>query len=290
MTSARREPFQPPRFGTDGLRGHAGDPPLDPETLRRVGAALGIWLQRSGPEVKRVVLGNDGRDSASWILDALAQGLAATEVATVDVGLCTTPALAFLARTQPFVAGVMISASHNVATDNGVKIFDTAGRKLADAAEREIERLTASTSFQPASEVRTRSKPELLDHYVEWLANHFPGLDLDGVTVVVYAANGGASELAPTVLRGLSADVVAIACEPDGSNINAGCGALHPENIVATVKESGAVLASASTATAIAASSSTIAASCTTAMRFSPRSLRASAPNAVSPRTPWSPR
>ena len=95
------EDFQPPEFGTDGLRGRVGAPPMDPETLRRVGAALGLVLQKHGGEQKRVVIGNDGRDSAVWILETLAQGLAAAEVAVHDVGLCTTPALAFLARTEP---------------------------------------------------------------------------------------------------------------------------------------------------------------------------------------------
>ena len=242
MSPSRADRFEPPRFGTDGLRGRAGSPPLDPETLRRVGAALGVWLQHGGPDTKRVVLGNDGRDSASWILDALAQGLAATEVATVDVGLTTTPALAFLARTEPFVAGVMISASHNPANDNGVKIFDARGRKLPDDAERAIERLTEETSFEPASEVRTRSRPELIDRYIEWLGNQFGTLSLAGATVVVDAANGGAAHLAPTVLRAFGADVVEIACEPDGANINLDCGAMHPANIVATVRNSGAVL------------------------------------------------
>jgi phosphoglucosamine mutase len=242
MTRPPSDRFQPPRFGTDGLRGHAGVPPLDPETLRRVGAALGLWLQRRGPDQKRVVLGNDGRDSAPWILDALAQGLAATEVSSVDIALTTTPALAYLARTEPFVAGIMISASHNPAEDNGVKIFDGAGRKLDDAAEREIERLTTDCGFDTGGEARTRSKPELLDRYVDWLGNRFVGLDLEGATVVVDAANGGGAELAPHVLRAFGADVVAVACEPDGTNINDGCGALHPSNIVATVRQSGAVL------------------------------------------------
>jgi phosphoglucosamine mutase len=242
MKKERAESFEPPRFGTDGLRGRAGEPPLDPETLRRVGAALGIHLQRRGPEQKRVVIGNDGRDSAPWILDALAQGLAATEVATIDVDLCTTPALAFLARTEPFAAGVMISASHNPAADNGIKIFDAEGRKLSDEAEREIEQLTVSTAFTPMGEVRTKSKTELLGKYVDWLGNYFAGLDLSGATVVIDAANGGGAALAPTVLRAFGADVVAVACEPDGTNINQDCGALAPANLVPTVLASGAVL------------------------------------------------
>ncbi len=98
--------FEIPRFGTDGIRGLAGSPPLDADTMRRIGASLGLWLQRAGPETKRVVVGNDGRDSSMWILEALAQGLAAAEVATVDIGLTSTPALSFLTRTENFVAAV----------------------------------------------------------------------------------------------------------------------------------------------------------------------------------------
>ena len=104
---------------------------MDAPTLRRVGAALGLWLEGSGGQAKRVVLGNDGRASSPWILDALADGLAATEAVVSDVGLTTTPALSFVTRAEPFSAGVMISASHNPAEDNGVKIFDSNGAKLA---------------------------------------------------------------------------------------------------------------------------------------------------------------
>ena len=96
---------------------------MDPETIRRVGAALGLWLQRQGPENKRVLIGHDSRESAAWIGLALTQGLAATEISVLDVGLVPTPGLDFLTRTQPVQAGVMISASHNPATDNGVKVF-----------------------------------------------------------------------------------------------------------------------------------------------------------------------
>ena len=91
------EPFQSPTFGTDGLRGRAGWAPMDPETIRRVGASLGLWLQRQGPERKRVVVGNDGRDSSLWILECLARGLRCAEVSTTDVGLCTTPSLSYTA-------------------------------------------------------------------------------------------------------------------------------------------------------------------------------------------------
>ncbi len=237
-----RSPTVAPRFGTDGLRGEAGRPPLDPITLRRVGAALGVWLQRSGPAAKRVVVGNDGRASAGWILDALASGLAGAEVVPVDAGLLTTPALAYLTRSSPFAAGVMISASHNAASDNGVKVFDRSGAKLPDAAEREIERLALEVEPSETRRARVRAAPDLIDRYIGFLANSFPALDLSGTRLVVDAAHGGGARLAPDVLRRFGAEVVAIGCAPDGTNINAGVGALHPEPMATAVRAHRALL------------------------------------------------
>lgn len=234
--------FQPPQFGTDGIRGHAGEAPLDPETMRRVGAALGVLLHKSGSDPIRVVCGNDGRESAPWILESLAQGLVAAEVAVTDVGLCTTPALAFLARTQPYAAGIMISASHNPAQDNGIKIFAHDGKKLADADEREIESLCRELRPEKNGTPRLRPRGELLRHYEDQFADLYPGLDLSGFKLCVDAAHGGGSLLAPTVLRMFGAEVIEVACEPDGFNINDGVGALHPEYVAAAVKQHGAHL------------------------------------------------
>jgi phosphoglucosamine mutase len=232
--------IEPPKFGTDGLRGRAGDAPMDPETLRRVGAALGVLLQRGGEAQKRVLVGNDGRESAPWILEALAQGLTAAEVAITDVGLCTTPALAFLSRTQPFAAGIMISASHNPAHDNGIKIFAADGTKLRDDDEAELAALAVELRPAELRTARTRGRAELLLEYEEAFGAMFPSLDLSGRKVCIDAANGGGSELAPRILRAFGAEVVELACEPDGFNINDGCGALHPEALAAAVREHGA--------------------------------------------------
>lgn len=225
------------RFGTDGLRGRAGEPPMDPETLRRVGAALGVLLQKQAGEIVRVLCGNDGRDSASWMLDALAQGLVAADVAVTDVGLCTTPALAFLARTQPYTAAIMISASHNPAHDNGIKIFAHDGKKLADADERELEHLAAQLRPAEPGAPRIRQRTELLGTYEDHLGTVFGDLDLEGVRICLDAAHGGGSELAPRVLRRFGAEVVEVACAPDGFNINEGVGALHPGHVAASVLE-----------------------------------------------------
>jgi phosphoglucosamine mutase len=232
--------IDPPQFGTDGLRGRAGDAPMDPETLRRVGAALGVWLQRGGTAQKRVLLGNDGRESAPWIQEALAQGLAAAEVAVGDVGLCTTPALALIARTQRLDAAIMISASHNPAADNGVKIFGADGSKLRDDDERELSALAVELRPAAPKTPRTRDRADLLAAYEQLFAERFPDLDLTGRKVCIDAANGGGSELAPRILRAFGADVVEVACEPDGFNINDGCGALHPEGLAAAVRSQGA--------------------------------------------------
>jgi phosphoglucosamine mutase len=238
MTDA---PMLRPTFGTDGLRGRAGEPPLDPATLRRVAAAIGVWVQGNGGEQPRVLTGNDGRESAAWIEAALAAGLAAAQASVVDAGLVTTPALAWLARSQRFDAAVMISASHNPAEDNGIKVFDGAGRKLPAAAERTIEDLSLELD-PPAHRPRPRRQHELVAKYEAHLAGCFPDLDLAGLVLAVDAANGGASELAPAVLRRFGATVVPFACAPDGRNINAGVGAVHPQAFAAEVVRSGAAL------------------------------------------------
>jgi phosphoglucosamine mutase len=232
--------IDPPQFGTDGLRGRAGDPPMDAETMRRVGSALGVVLQRIGGESQRVLLGNDGRESALWIAESLAQGLSAAEVSVSDVGLCTTPALAWIVKNKPFAAGVMISASHNPAHDNGIKIFAADGSKLRDEHEAEIS--TLAVELRPATlrTPRIRPRRELLASYDDALAERFPSLDLAGRTVCIDAANGGGSELAPRILRAFGAEVIEVACAPDGQNINEGVGALHPEGLAAAVREHGA--------------------------------------------------
>jgi len=229
--------IEPPKFGTDGLRARAGESPMDPETLRRVGAALGVLLQRSGGAQKRVLIGNDGRESAPWILEALAQGLAAAEAAVSDIGLCTTPALAYLAGSQPFDAGVMISASHNPAHDNGIKIFGANGDKLRDDDETEIASL--ATQLRPAvlRSPRIKDRSDLLKLYEEKLAQQFGALDLAGRRVCIDAANGGGSLAGPGILRAFGAEVIEVACEPDGFNINENVGALHPESLRAAVLE-----------------------------------------------------
>ena len=234
--------IEPLNFGTDGLRGRAGDAPMDPESLRRVGAALGVLLQRDGDDKRRILIGNDGRESAPWILDSLVQGLMAAEVSVADVGLVTTPALALLTKHEGFAAGIMISASHNPAHDNGVKIFAADGTKLRDEDEQEIARLAMEVRPQKPGQPRMRSVEKLLLRYEEMMGERFADLDLKGRKVCIDAANGGGSILAPRLLRAFGADVVEVACEPDGFNINDGVGALHADSLAKVVREHGACL------------------------------------------------
>lgn len=233
--------FEPVAFGTDGLRGRAGEPPMEPETLRRVGAALGVLLQRAGDgSQRRVLIGNDGRESSSWILDCLVQGLMGADVSAQDVGLIVTPALALLARHEPYSAGIMISASHNPAHDNGIKIFAGDGQKLSDADEAEIAALANELRPDSPSEPRVRSVTKLTLRYEEILGERFPDLDLAGKKVCIDAANGGGSIIGPRLLRAFGAEVIEVGCEPDGFNINEGVGALHPESLSQVVVEHGA--------------------------------------------------
>lgn len=233
--------FEPVTFGTDGLRGRAGEAPMEPETLRRIGSALGVLLQRSGDGAqRRVLIGNDGRESASWILDCLVQGLVAAEVSAANIGLITTPALALLTKHEAYSAGIMISASHNPAHDNGIKIFAGDGAKLSDDDEAEIALLANELRPNSPKEPRIKSVANLVLRYEELLGERFADLDLTGRKICIDAANGGGAVIGPRMLRLLGAEVIEVGCESDGFNINEGVGALHPEHLAEVVKQHGA--------------------------------------------------
>jgi len=215
-------------FGTDGIRGRAGQWPLVADFLEHLGRVLGARVAAAGGE--RAVLGHDGRASGPGIVEALDRGLAASGIHADEAGLCTTPALAYLAASGPYHAGVMVSASHNPAEDNGIKIFGADGAKLPDSAEAALEAdLRAAPPPPAARSGARRPRHDLLDGYADWLLRAFAGLDLRGRRILVDCAHGGASELAPRVLAALGAGVVALHDRPDGTNINRDCGALHPE-------------------------------------------------------------
>lgn len=228
-------------FGTDGIRGRAGEGWLTPAAVAAVGRAAGAVLGAAG-EV--ALLGHDGRASGPEIEAALTAGLAEVGVRAVSLGRVTTPGLAWLTRRGHFRLGAMISASHNPAEDNGIKLFSSVGGKLADDEQADIERRlrTSSLDDSPAPTPPPHDR-DLLEDYLDHLSGHaVPDLALDGLEVVVDCANGGGSDVAPAVLERLGARVTAIAASPDGRNINQDCGSTHPQRLQARVRDRGAAV------------------------------------------------
>jgi len=231
-------------FGTDGIRGVAGEFPLTRDSVYWIGRALGHDLVRMNAKA-RVVIGQDTRVSSRWIADRFLQGLASVGVETRSAGVITTPGVAFLARSQGFDAGVVISASHNPWTDNGIKIFSGDGYKLPDARELAIEKeifalLQADAVPAPDSAPEVSSLPgeEGLRHaYVRWLAGGV-STDLSGLRAAVDCANGAATAEAPELFGALKISTTFLHSAPDGQNINENCGALHPETVARFVYES----------------------------------------------------
>jgi len=216
-------------FGTDGIRGVAGEPPLDARTVAAFGMALGEWALHHGS--RNVLIGMDTRESGPALAAQVAAGLRKAGVEPLLAGIVTTPAVSFLTRTGPFSAGVMISASHNPYHDNGLKVFAHDGLKLPDAEELRIETRIFQLLNEGAETAPDSSIPGddgLASAYLEFLASAAPH-GLAGLSVVLDCANGAAFQLAPALFRWLGARVVETACRPDGRNINDGCGALHVE-------------------------------------------------------------
>ncbi|MDT5272709.1 MAG: phosphoglucosamine mutase [Acidobacteriota bacterium] len=249
-------------FGTDGMRGEAGRFPLDAATVRTVGRSLARHLAERLGRAPRVVIGRDTRESGAWIESAFLEGaLVGGAAAAESAGVITTPGVAYLARTLPADAGVVISASHNPYHDNGIKIFAPTGRKLDDLTERLIESdiygefaegasaapgkfdESGAVGNQKGAREEERRAVRLRARYLEYLSEEVAAdLNLDGLTIVVDCANGAASELAPELLTRLGAHVVATFDTPDGRNINLGCGSLHTDVLQARVVEEGAHL------------------------------------------------
>ena len=233
-------------FGTDGIRGVAGEAPLDPATVHAIGLALGEDLRAHLP-APCVVIGQDTRESGDWIVAVLSAGLRARDVAVERAGVLPTPAVAFLTATGHYAAGVMISASHNPFQDNGIKIFGPTGYKLPDAEEAEIEAaIEAELGRHPAAPTDAVESPldppnpALRAAYLDALLAGFAGTDFSGLNLVVDCAHGAASTVAGELFARLGAHAAIIAREPNGRNINAGVGALHPEAMAAEVVARGA--------------------------------------------------
>jgi phosphoglucosamine mutase len=227
-------------FGTDGIRGVPGEYPLDDATLVNAGRALGVHL-RAKEVHPRVLIGMDTRESGPHLAGEIARGLAASGAEPVSAGVVTTPGVAWLVRRDHFSAGVVISASHNPYHDNGVKLISSSGMKFPDAVEAEIEeRMGTLPALAGAASVRLQEDTRLHEEYLEALRSCvLPGAKLAGLKIVVDCANGAASALAPQLFRSLGCEVVAIHDRPDGRNINASCGSLHPESMRKKVVETG---------------------------------------------------
>ncbi|MFQ5667832.1 MAG: phosphoglucosamine mutase [Candidatus Binatia bacterium] len=241
-----RSGLPPPLFGTDGVRGQANAEPMTAETVVRLGRALGCLCTDNGAHRASVVIGKDTRRSGDMLESALAAGLCSMGIDALLAGVFPTPGVAFLTRHMPADAGAVISASHNPFEDNGLKFFARTGFKLPDDAEREIERLMCSGGpghARPtgAAVGRVRMVTDAAARYTAFLTRTFP-CALAGVKIVVDCAHGAAYRVAPAVLTGLGAHVVAIGVSPDGANINCDAGALHPQPLQETVRAQGADL------------------------------------------------
>ncbi len=231
-------------FGTDGMRGKAGEFPLDEKTIETVGKSLArIFKERLGKE-PRFVIGRDTRESGEWIETAFCSGAVSENASCESAGIITTPGLAYVTKHFDFDAGIVISASHNPFEDNGIKIFLPDGKKSDEATEKEIEREiydSAKCKVQSAKfEIENSKTVEFQNAYLTYLASGFTDLSLENFKMVVDCANGAACTLAPKLFEKFGAEVVAINDQPDGKNINRECGSLHLEKLQAKVLEENA--------------------------------------------------
>jgi phosphoglucosamine mutase len=231
-------------FGTDGIRGIPGTYPLDDPTLYGVARALGKYLLER-ETLPRVLIGMDTRESGPHIASLLGAGLADGGVAFVSAGVITTPGVACLVRQKTFSAGMVISASHNPYHDNGVKLFARSGMKFPDHVEEHLEtEIRQHKDYKAAAHATAVPVDRALDEqYLACLRGRVvPGANLAGMKLVLDCANGAASQLAPALFGSLGADVVPIHNQPNGRNINDGCGSLHPESLQKKVTETRAAL------------------------------------------------
>ena len=238
MTSQTRQ-----LFGTDGIRGVAGEFPLGLESTYLIGRALGHDLIRSNPKAS-VVIGQDTRESSSWIADRVTLGLVSSGCEVHSAGVITTPGVAYLARSRNHAAGVVISASHNPWTDNGIKVFSGDGYKLPDSHELAIEQEIFALLQNPERHLPVSVKPvpslpgeaSLRHAYIEWLAQGVK-TDLSRLRIMVDCANGAATAEAPGLFRACGIQATYLCAAPDGKNINDNCGALHPEAVAKAIAE-----------------------------------------------------
>lgn len=230
-------------FGTDGIRGRAGEGWLAQDKVQRLGWALAKVLgEAQGSGVRQALIGHDGRRSGPGLVEALSRGLGGAGFDAVTTGLVTTPGLAWLTRAGDFEIGAMISASHNPAADNGIKVFSGNGEKLSDELQARVEELLMNPPDELPLGEDAQSATALEEAYLERLLELANGMKLDGVVIALDCANGGGSRVAPRVFGRLGAQVHSMASEPDGENINFECGSTHPEALCREVRSRGARL------------------------------------------------
>ncbi len=232
-------------FGTDGIRGKANIPPMTPEVALKVGKAVAqVFMKKEPGEQHRIIIGKDTRLSGYMFENALSSGLLSMGADVIFVGPMPTPAIAHLSRSMQCAAGIMLSASHNPAEDNGIKIFSEKGLKLSDEVEQEIEEIMANdkTGNQAVTGEKIGKAIRVEDakgRYIEFLKNTINNNSLEGLKIVLDCANGSSYKIAPPVFSELGADVVPLHCSPNGMNINENCGATHPEVISESVEIHG---------------------------------------------------
>jgi phosphoglucosamine mutase len=232
-------------FGTDGVRGVANEYPMTAEVALKLGRAI-AHISKRGTHRHRIIIGKDTRISGYMLEYAISSGVCSLGVDCIQIGPMPTPAIAFLTKTMRCDAGIVISASHNPFQDNGIKFFGPDGFKLNDEIEAEMERLLESgdiDNIRPtATDIgKTEKLEDARGRYVQFVKSIFDSsLRLDGLKLVVDCANGAAYRVAPMIFKELGATVYEIGVEPDGKNINADCGAVHPASLQKTVKELGA--------------------------------------------------
>jgi phosphoglucosamine mutase len=243
LSATARKNFKRELFGTDGIRGIAGGYPLDRATVYAIGRALGQRLAELD-KTARVVIGQDTRESSAWISQVLATGLEASRIKVASAGVITTPGVAYLARENGYAAGVVISASHNPWHDNGIKVFGADGYKLSDELEHaiesdifaHIEQLASGASRADATGYSMLpGEAKLREQYAEWLASLVGPGRFGKLRVLVDCANGAASSIAPLVFKDCDINADFLHIDPNGRNINAGCGALHPEHVASEI-------------------------------------------------------
>ncbi len=229
-------------FGTDGIRGVAGEFPLDKKTIFTIGQSLTKQFREKRGRNPRFITGRDTRESGSWIEESFHAGVIFQNGEAVSAAVITTPGVAYLTKQFEFDAGIVISASHNPFQDNGLKVFMPDGKKISETIEKAIEKSIYGSENQ---EFETQNLLKIDDskavdfqsNYLEMLEKEFESLSLKGLKIVLDCANGASSGLAPELFKRLGGEVIAINCQPNGTNINADCGSTHISGLQAQVIE-----------------------------------------------------